>query len=180
MQSNALYIRVITVVLLVFVLSAVALAGHKSLTPTEAVSMKSAIQKPASSFAIQFDLSELGKGQRVDMAILKLTFDADENLGEGIEIQVYVADESWEGQVLARQSPITVVDELMTASHSESGEEKYAEFHVTEIVQMWYDGTVPNNGFVLRVRGNEDSKFEVANRAGSWGVSLDVSFSKDE
>ena len=156
------------------------LAGHVSLKPEKAVSVKAGAEKPVSSFARKFDLSKIEKGQRVDMAILKLTFNADTQLGEGVEILVYVAGESWQESVLARQSPIRTIDTLLTASHAASGDEMDAEFHVTELVQMWYDGKVANNGFALSVHGNTDRKFELANQPGEWGASLEVFFSKAE
>lgn len=155
-------------------------AGHMSLTPEKAVSMKSAVEKPVSSFAMQFDLSKIGKGQHIDMAILTLTFNADTLISKGVEILVYVAGETWEESVLARQTSIGTVDTLMTASHAPSGDEKLAKFHVTEMVQMWYDGKVDNNGFVLSISRNNDHKFEMANKAGEWGATLEVYFSKDE
>ena len=133
-----------------------------------------------SSFAVKFDLSKIGKGQHIDMAILKLTFNADTRLGDGVEIQVYVVDESWQESLLARQTPIKTVGTLMTASHAPSGDEQEAEFHVTEMVRMWYDGEVDNNGFLLSVSRNQDLSFELANKAGEWAATLEVYFSKAE
>ena len=39
-----------------------ALAGHASLKPEKAVSVKSATDKPVSSFAMKFDPTEISKG----------------------------------------------------------------------------------------------------------------------
>ena len=154
-------------------------AGHASLDPEKAVSVKTATEKPVSSFAIKFDLSDIPQGQWINMALLKLTFSADTTLGEGVQIMVYVASEEWQESVLARETSIRKMDTLMTTSFAASGDEEEAEFDVTDLVQRWYGGRITNNGFVLSVRGNSDRRFELANQPGQWGATLEVFFSKE-
>jgi hypothetical protein len=177
MFNFSIYPRFVAVALLLSCLSPVAWAGHVSLEPEKVVSVKSAEEKPISSFAVQFDLSRIGRDQRIDGAVLKLTFSADTLLGPGVEILVRVASESWQESLLARQTAVGTVDTLMSSSYSSSGDGKEAEFDVLEIVQMWYSGEVANNGFVISAHRNLDRKFELANKPGEWGATLEVFFS---
>jgi len=178
MNKYHAYICTAALVMAVMAVPLTALGGHVSLTPEKAVAIKSASDKPVSSFAVQFDISGIAEAQRIDFAVLKLAFNADTTLGEGIGIYVHAASQSWEGSPLARVTPVETVDTLMTISHSGTGEESEAEFDVSDIVRAWYTGAATNNGFVLSVSGNIDSKFELANKPGEWGIMLDVFFSK--
>ena len=169
----------ITVFVIICLLTAgQALAGHIDLKPIGFVATTEASDKPISGGALTFDLSQIPKDSRIDLAELKLSVNSDTSLGKHVEVFVGAAITSWTSSLLPLTSKVATADSLLADNFLLTGDGQPVEIEVTDIVKLWHSGKLANNGFVISIPGDGRKGFAVATKGVDVEVCLSVFFSK--
>lgn len=169
---------VIISILLLGLLVHTAVAGHVMLRPTGFLSYRQAADKPVSGGALKFDISQVPKDCRIDLAELSIRINADTSLGKSFDFFVNVATSEWASSPLASTIRPTSPDSLLIGSFAASGDGVPVEINVTKLVKLWHSGKLANNGLLISIPGDGRKAFALATKGGEIEVTLSVFFSK--
>lgn len=154
-------------------------ADHLLLEPTGHLGIKKNEEVQKSAFAVKFDLSEIPRGVFIDLAELRVQLDTDTTLGKNISVIVHPAHSAWNASAQPSQSKPASSDTLFVNNFVPTGDDKPLEVNVTELVRLWQNGALDNNGFVLSVRNNDEKKVSLQESGGSFEAVLSIHYSKE-
>ncbi len=101
---------------------------------------------------IQFDLSQIPKGRTIKRALLNLWVYEIRDPGT-IGFSAVIG--SWtESQLTYRTAASLSLIPRFTQNVAEADEDKYIQIDVTEIVNLWLSGQLPNHGLAIEALGN--------------------------
>lgn len=178
-MNRSKYMGILLALLIIVSLGLQVSADHLLLEPTGHLGVRKNLDVQKSAFALKFDISEIPDGMYIDLAELRLQLDTDTTLGKNISMIVHPAHSAWNASALPSQSKPATSDTMFVNNFVPTGDDKSLEVNVTELVRLWQNGALDNNGFVLSVRNNDEKKVSLRESGGSFEAVLSIHYSKE-
>lgn len=158
--------------------ASLAWCGELVLEPAAYAPLQARTGADVSQYLVKFDLDTIPSTATIDMAVLTLNVDLDTTITTPLNLMAYPVIESWNGSV----SPI-----IRTVEYQESKSflgplggkiDQEAEIKVTSLVQAWVSGKISNNGLILMVHENPESKLDLKTEKLGTIAKLEVYYSE--
>ncbi|MDD4052311.1 MAG: DNRLRE domain-containing protein [candidate division Zixibacteria bacterium] len=151
----------LTVAMALFLTATIAWCGELTLDPAAYAPVQTQVGGEVSKHLVKFDLDTIPSNATIDLAVLTVNVDLDTMNTGPLNLMAYPISESWTGS----GSPVVTTVEY-EESESLLGPlrgkiDQEGEFVVTDLVQAWVSGKKSNNGLILMVYENPESKLDL-------------------
>ena len=137
-------------------------AGHAALIPDASQLVTYADTNLTAGANLLFELTALPEGVHIDLAELRIGCNIEMEGEKSVPAVLSAVTEPWEPSVGPAEASPDFTDSLSLTMPLPIGDDQSVVFNVTDLVQWWYDGVVSNNGFYLRLDGDEYAEFTFA------------------
>jgi len=124
-------------------------------------------------YLIKFDVSSIPEDATVDMALVHATIDLDTTVSTPLNVVAYPVTETWvSSETPSIGVPVSYVDSMIYPAFFSDKTGQELEILLTELVQAWVSGELPNHGII--VMGLEHPESAINIYTGKLGVTAEL------